>query len=223
VTGRDAGLRGRGLAVEAGTRLLSGLDLDVAPGEVCAVTGASGVGKTTLLRALAGLIDFAEGEVRLGGQIPADIGWPTFRRRVVYVAQRPALHEESVEATLARPFRYRSAKGAFSAGRAEELLARVGVGAERLSQEARSLSVGQQQRVCVVRGLLVEPEFLLADEPTSALDAEAVRAVEELLREEAHLRQMGVLVVTHDAAQAERFCDRRIDLGPFAAPEKAIG
>lgn len=204
-----------GLTVASnGVRLLERLDLTVEAGEVVGLTGRSGCGKTTLLRAVAGLIDPVEGEVKLDGRRAEDLGWPAYRRRVVLVDQRPVLLDATVRANLDRPFRYNVAETGFPAERAAELLDRLELGSHRMLQDARSLSVGQQQRVCLIRALLVEPAVLLLDEPTSALDQESLSAVESLIREQAHGRGLACLIVTHDIVQIERWCDRRVDLTP---------
>ncbi len=209
----------RDLAVSAGgVPLLAGVGLALEPGEAVGVVGPSGSGKTTLLRALALLSDPVRGEVTLRGRGPADWGYPEWRRRVSLVAQRPELLDDTVRQNLARPFGYRTSLGAFPEERAKRALAELGLD-DRLDQAAPTLSEGQQQRVSLVRALLVEPDVLLLDEPTSALDARAVRAVEALVTRDVSERGAAALVVTHDAEQAERWCDRVVDLARFAAGE----
>ncbi len=152
------------------------------------------------------------------------MGWPQYRRRVVLVTQQPALLNESVEANLARVFSYRVSNRAFPKDEARELLDRLEVGAHRLDQPARSLSVGQQQRVCLVRALLIRPAVLLLDEPAGALDAEAVALVEDVLRQVmAEGRLDGILLVTHDRDQIERLCDESLDLSPHRVGAGAVG
>jgi len=206
-------LRLRGLAVAAGSRpLLSDLDLTLAPGERVALSGPSGSGKTTLLRTITGLIDPAAGTVELNGSCPDELRWPCFRRRTVLVEQRPVLLAGSVRDNLARPFSYRSATSAFPAARAEELLTRLGLSEDVLAQEATSLSQGEQQRICLVRAVLLEPQVMLLDEPTSALDEGATAAVEALVSTETETRGAAALIVTHNRDQSHRWCHRIHDL-----------
>jgi ABC-type multidrug transport system ATPase subunit len=207
-----------------GIALLEGLDLVLNEGELVALNGPSGCGKTTLLRAISGLIDPLDGRVLLDGRNPDDIGWPSFRRRVTLVDQRPVMFDDTVRGNLERPFSYKtSGNSLFSAQRAEELLDKLRVGANRLNQDARSLSMGQQQRVAIVRALLTSPDVLLLDEPTSALDPDAVSIVEETIVNQSKDSGRAALVVTHDITQAERLCDRVLDLTPHIVRGKGEG
>ena len=206
-------LRARGLTIGIGDApLLSNVGLDAARGELVAVVGPSGAGKTTLLRALAGLIPATSGEVTLDGRSPTEIGWPNYRRSVVYVAQQPALLDTTVAANLERPFSYTGNDKPFPVDTAKRWLDQLRVGSGRLNQSACSLSVGQQQRVSLVRALLVEPDFILLDEPTSGLDEDTSARTEQLLCQLADGGDLGGLVVTHDKALAERLCQRVVDI-----------
>jgi len=202
----------RDLVVAAGgTPLLVDVSLRVAAGESVALRGPSGCGKTTLLRAVAGLDDPAAGEVLLDARPPASWGWTSFRRAVVLTSQTATMLPGTVRENLARPFEYAVADGEFPRDRAAELLEALDVGRGRMEQDAGTLSVGQLQRVALVRALLVAPRVLLLDEPTSALDEDAAGRVEELLRRE-RSRGLALLVVTHDPGQAGRVADRVLDL-----------
>jgi len=210
-----------GLSVSAGGRVLvSGVGITLENGGMVALCGPSGCGKTSLLRAVAGLDDLAGGQVLLNGSTPGEIGWPGFRRRVVLVDQRPVLLPGSVRDNLALPFTYAVSAGTpFPEGEARALLETFGVTGERFTQEARTLSQGQQQRVCLARAFLLKPEVLLLDEPTSALDPEAVSSVEGSLITETRRRGLSALIVTHDREQARRLCDRTVDLSDYGAVE----
>lgn len=197
--------------------LLRGLSLSIDAGGLDAVTGPSGCGKTTLLRTLAGLVDPLAGEMagealmdaRDGAR--ASITMPWQRRRVVYVQQHAVMLDGSVQANLARPFGYRSALGSahktteaadpgWPHERAMAMLGALGVEASHMHAAAKQLSVGQRQRVALVRALLIKPVVLLLDEPTAGLDEAAARAVWRLLRDEVQERGLAVLVASHDVA-----------------------
>ena len=204
----------------AGKPLLEGLTIALQAGDIVALRGRSGLGKTTLLRTLAGLVPALAGQLSLGGKSPEEHGWPAFRRRVGYLSQRTALIEGSVADNLALPFRYRSASGAtLDEDRARDLLARVGLdGTEIWHRRARDLSEGEKQRVCFVRALLVEPDVLLLDEPTSALDPASTVALESEIAD--LLERAAVLLVSHDPAQSDRLGARVVDLGVHAATRR---
>lgn len=206
----------RSFAVSAGgIPLVSGIDLFLEKGEMVALCGPSGSGKTTLLRCVAGLEDPTAGTVEIDGVSPGELGWPGFRRKVVLVDQRPVLLPGTVEDNLLLPFSYSVSREDFPRKEALALLDAFGVSSERFSQEARSLSQGQQQRVCLARAFLLKPDVLLLDEPTSALDPEAVSSVERTLVTETRRRGLSALIVTHDREQARRLCDRALDLSRY--------
>jgi putative ABC transport system ATP-binding protein len=209
----------RDLAVARdGAVLLRGLDLELEHGDFVAVLGPSGSGKSTLLLAIAGLIDPAAGAVLLDGKSPQDWGYPAFRRRVVYVPQKPALLDTTVRVNLERVFSYRSAVEArFDSAEAEAMLERFHLPRTYLDKQAHDLSVGEQQRICLIRSLLIEPRVLLLDEPTSALDVENREFAEQLLREAAREHDVAALVVTHDRQQAERLCSRIVEMEAYRA------
>ena len=177
-------------------------DLEVAGGEIVALRGPSGSGKSLLLRALADL-DPAEGEVTLGGTAREAIPAPEWRRRVAFVPAESGWWADRVGAH-------------FSDG--AELVEALGLPREALDWEVGRLSTGERQRLAIARALAVEPEVWLLDEPTAALDAEAAGRVEMLIRE-GRDNGAAILIVTHDAEQARRLADRphRIEAGRLAA------
>ena len=212
------------LAIRAGGKgLLEKLEFFVEKGEIVGLTGPSGCGKSTLLRAICGLIDAEAGEICLEGRSPEAWGWPHFRRRLILVTQKPVLTDTTVAENLMRPFAYRGSEGAvFPESRARTLLAKLKLDG-RMDQAARSLSVGEQQRLCLVRALLLEPKILLLDEPTSALDEISVHLVENLVAGEAAAGRLGALVVSHDRAQVSRWCHRHLDLTNYRVRDDRNG
>jgi ABC-type iron transport system FetAB ATPase subunit len=212
------------LAVQAGgVSLLRDVSLTLHAGQRLALVGPSGCGKTTFLRCLTGLDEPSAGGVELDGQTGEVMGFPQLRRRMVLLDQRPTLFDESVVANLRHPFSYAAAECDFPEDRARALLDRLGLGAGRWEQDALSLSVGQQQRLCLIRALLVEPAVLLLDEPTSALDPESIDTVEQLIEESCHQRGLSALIVSHDRAQASRWCHDIVDLSPFVVAPSELG
>ena len=211
-----------GLAVDAGERaLLRGVPFRVESGETLAILGPSGAGKTTLLRAVATLGPLRAGELRLDGDDPATVGWPQWRRALVLVTQRPVLLPATVEDNLRQAFQLATAgTDRFDLERALRLFDRLALPRTRMARPARELSVGEQQRVCLVRALIVARRGLLLDEPTSALDSASMGATEALLAEEIAARGLCCLLVTHDLDQARRLGARDLDLGGWLVTEE---
>ena len=185
----------------AGRRILDGLTATIPAAGITVVSGPSGAGKTTLLRLCNRLEVPDAGIIYYGGQPLDELDPLVLRRRVGMVFQRPTPFPGTVADNLAiaRP----------DAGTDElsTLLERVALDPGLLGQEARTLSGGELQRMCLARTLVTRPETLLLDEPTSALDAQPKQVFEATAR---HLAAQGITIiwVTHDDAQAARVADR---------------
>lgn len=197
-----------------GPALFDGLSLNVDRGQAVGVIGRSGWGKSTLLRSIAGLIDPIGGTIMLEGQTPGELGWPNFRRRVSLVPQRPVVWEGSVASNLERALSFRAVNARLDAERARQMLTALGLSGV-WDTSAVNLSEGERQRVCLVRTLLLQPDVLLLDEPTSALDSDSVDRVEALLLQSMREAGLGLLIATHDRAQAGRLCSQVIDLARY--------
>jgi len=210
-----AGIEIRGLtkAFRAGLRVLEGVDLDVADGQLVVLVGPSGSGKTTLLRLVAGLDQPTQGTIRLGGNDLA--GVPPHRRNVALVFQNLALYSHlSVADNLAfgrnherRSSRERQNVERGTKQRIAEVAQMLGIN-HLLNRFPAELSGGEQQRVALGRAIVRRPSALLLDEPLSSLDAPVRR---DLRRELKRLqRQLGVptIYVTHDQAEALLLGDR---------------
>ena len=184
-------------------RVLDGVCLSVKRGEVAAVIGPSGGGKSTLLRCINGLESFQQGEVSVDtlrlkpGDGHAALQLRQLRRRVGMVFQQFNLfpHMTVMENVLAGPRFVLGRSRAEAELEARRLLDRVGLG-DKLDARPEQLSGGQQQRVAIARALAVRPEAILFDEPTSALDP---RMAGEVLSVIADLAKSGqtMIVVTH--------------------------
>lgn len=204
-TSASAGLSVRGLAVTYGDlRAVDGVDLEVAAGEVVALLGASGSGKSSLLRAVAGLEDVAAGEVAWDGRSMVRV--PVHRRGFGLMFQDGQLFEHrDVGSNIA--YGLTGLPRAERSERVREMLELVGLpGFER--RRVTTLSGGQAQRVALARALAPAPRLLLLDEPLSALD----RALREQLATDVRtiLRRGGTtaLYVTHDQDEAMTVADR---------------
>lgn len=196
-----------GVVVLRGTRRILDLaDLAVDAGEVAVVEGASGCGKTTLLRAVATLIPRDGGTVRLGNVDDSAISPVVYRRRVAYVPQQPPMLEGTVHDNVCTGPRLAGLKT--DLGAVVSLLDRVGLAADLAPREARGLSGGERQRVALARALANRPEFLLLDEPTAALDPASAEHVIDLVRALGQ-QGLGVIVVTHIEEHARGLADSR--------------
>jgi putative ABC transport system ATP-binding protein len=182
--------------------VLDGVDFRAETGCVTALVGASGSGKTSLLRCMVGLDPAAAGAVLYEGASIQSLDPCELRRRVALVAQAPVLLPGDVRENLL----YARADADAAAA-----LAAVGLDAGLLEREAEQLSGGERARVAIARALVHQPRVLLLDEPTASLHAEAAADIERLIRSLAS-GGMAIVVVTHDAAQAERLADAELRL-----------
>lgn len=203
-------------------KVLDGVDLHVARGELVSLLGPSGCGKSTLLRMVAGFIDVDEGRIDIAGQDVTHV--PTHRRNVGIVHQSHALWPHmTVAENVAFGLEMRKVKRPRREQLVSEMLEVVGLSGfeRRLPPE---LSGGQQQRVALARALVIEPQVLLLDEPLSSLDAN----LRVYLRAEIRRIQkdLGVttIFVTHDREEAMAVSDRIVLLqgGRIAQQGSAI-
>lgn len=174
------------------------VDLVIEEGECVSVMGASGAGKTLLLRAIADL-DPHEGTVRLDGVTCAETPAPEWRAKVEMLPSESAWWADTVAPHFPPDF-------------PGDALEPYGFEAEALSWSVQRLSTGERQRLAVARLLARHPEALLLDEPTASLDADNVERVEAVLAAYRQEHETPVLWVSHDAEQAARVASRRFDL-----------
>jgi len=197
--------------------ILNGATLTAKPGEMTALVGPSGGGKSTLLRCINGLEPFHSGRIEIFGHslsgtqgkpVPFAVLQP-IRRQVGMVFQQFHLfpHLTAIQNVMCGAIHAAGKSKAEAEKRAKELLAQVNLTAHADKKPA-SLSGGQQQRVAIARALAVDPLAILFDEPTSALDPDMVGEVLEAMRGLA-TRGLTMIVVTHDidlARQAQAVC-----------------
>lgn len=185
-------------------RVLDGATLTAAPGQLTALVGPSGGGKSTLLRCINGLEPFQSGTIEafghtlVGGQTAPQATLQKLRQTVGMVFQQFNLfpHMTALQNVMSGPVHALGKSKAEAAAKAESLLERVGL-KDKLHSKPGNLSGGQQQRVAIARALAVEPSAILFDEPTSALDPQMVGEVLAVMRDLAASGQT-MIVVTHD-------------------------
>ena len=210
-------LRGLGIAFGEGasrTEVLQHLDLDVSRGEFVAIVGASGVGKSTLLRILMGLAKPSQGTVH----VTAAPG--TGRTMAMVFQDARLLPWRRILANVCFGLEKLSLSASERRTRAERALARVGL-RETATRFPHQLSGGQRQRVALARALAVDPAILLMDEPFSALDVATREALQDDLMRIQRETGKTVLFVTHDIDEAVFLADRVVALGGRPGEVKA--
>ncbi|HYW69099.1 MAG TPA: phosphate ABC transporter ATP-binding protein [bacterium] len=202
-------------------RALNGISLDIPDRKITAIIGPSGCGKSTLLRSFNRLLDFDE-DVRVEGQVIVDgenVYDPStevthIRKKMGLLSQRPHPLPMSIYDNVAYGPRVH---GVRDRRRLDALVKKHlqesslwGEVKDRLNTPASKLSIGQQQRLCLARGLAVEPATILADEPSSALDPASSQRIEQRFME--LRRHYTIVIVTHIIRQARRLADRVVFL-----------
>lgn len=202
-----------GLTVAYGDQIvLNGFSMFLERGEIVAVTGASGSGKSSLIRAVLGFVSLRNGEISLDG-VPIKSGnMSVLRHRVAYLPQDISFSYEWVDEALKMPFSFRCNKGRkVTSEMWADCFSRLGLDCGIMDKRMSEISGGQRQRVMLAVADMLDRDIVLLDEPTSALDAESVGLVVNFLKSMSG-RGKGVIVVTHDKALVSQ-CDRVINIG----------
>ena len=176
-------------------------------GKITGLVGDNGAGKSTLLRLIAGLdLDYS-GQIYYDGKL---LSKPLYQQMTM-VFQTPYLLKRSVYDNIAYPLQIRHRSAAEIRQKTEAMIARLGI--EKLAEQyAHRLSGGESQKVALARALIFEPDLVLLDEPMSGIDAASVRFMEEMIQEYVREYHKTVIMITHNARQAQELCDRIVHL-----------
>lgn len=187
----------RELSLAAGGRtVVSDFSLTVEEGGRAVISGPSGAGKTTVLKAMMGFLEPLGGEIEVAGlRLDGRSVWQA-RREMAYVPQELDMGDGTVRDVLLRPFRYRAASAlSWDEGRARELLAEFDLEEDVLGEEVKGLSGGEKRRVALVAALLLKRPLLVLDEITAGLDRERKKTLLERLKRR---KGLTVLAASHD-------------------------
>ena len=191
-------------------RVFENLSFSVYAGEHIALTGASGVGKSTLLRCLLGLVEPNAGEIVIDGEVlNAKSVW-NLRGQMAFVPQEADLGVGATREFIERPFKYRiNFEKAKNLENLSNYMQALGLDLKLLDSKVGSLSGGEKQRMALVSALLLDRPILLLDEVASALDSDSAKLVFNLL---AGLKEKTIIGVVHDGAKMP-FATREIGIG----------
>ncbi|MBD2580548.1 ATP-binding cassette domain-containing protein [Oscillatoria sp. FACHB-1406] len=197
------------LAAPIGAALiLRELSFAIAPHERIALIGASGAGKTSLLRLLNRLSEPTQGAIFLEGQPLARLNPIQLRREVVLVAQEPKLLGMTVAEALAYPLKLQQLPAGEIRERVRRWCDRLHLPAQWGERRDLQLSAGQRQLCAIARGLIMQPKVLFLDEPTSALDFGTAQHLLQVLGEASDNREMTVVMANHHLEQSQQWCSR---------------
>lgn len=199
------------VSMQFGTTLLfSGFNLTLDKNETVGITGPSGSGKSTILRIANNLLTPTKGTVTFRGTSVSAYDPRQLRRQMILVPQEASMFPGTIRDNLTWGLSIH--KLSATEDMLSSILEEVNLDGGSLDSVAGNLSGGEKQRVGLARALLLEPAALLLDEPTSALDEESTLIVEATIEKIITEHNIGVVIVTHNKAQARRFTDRVIEI-----------
>jgi putative ABC transport system ATP-binding protein len=189
-----------------GNSIFRNINFNVQPGQIFALVGGSGTGKTTLLKTINRLIDIDSGSIILNEESIQNLDPIELRRRAGMILQTPTMLDGTVKDNIEYGLQVRNDLDDKNQ-RVFKSAKDAGLSIGFLKKNAMKLSGGEQQRVALARLLVLEPEVLLLDEPTAALDPKLTYMIEETIQNLCRLRNLMIIWVTHNHAQARRVGD----------------
>jgi ABC-type methionine transport system ATPase subunit len=196
--------------VKEGNAVLDGVELEINGGEITALIGPSGAGKTSLLRLLNRLDDPVAGQVLYRARPLNDYPVRELRRQVGFVFQTPVMFPGSVRDNLREASALAEKSETGLEARVLEVMALADLETSLADRDGERLSVGQKQRVNIARALMTQPEVLLMDEPTSALDPETADRLMETVKRLGREKGLTVVMITHRLSEARRASDSTV-------------
>ncbi|MCL2412596.1 MAG: ATP-binding cassette domain-containing protein [Bacteroidales bacterium] len=185
--------------------VLKDINIEFSPQKIHVLLGPSGGGKSSLLRLLNALIDPNSGEISYNNLIYSQTHPKEIRKKIGMVFQKPALFDGTVYDNLIWSLKVQ--KLPINKPKIENMLSQLDIPTDYLAKDIENLSVGEQQRVCIVRTLLANPDVILFDEPTSALDPQRAKKVLELIQQINTHYQKTIVLVSHDVDTAIDIAD----------------
>jgi len=185
--------------------VLKDITIEFLPQKIHVLLGPSGGGKSSLLRLLNALMDPNFGEISYNSMIYSQTHPKEIRKKIGMVFQKPALFDGTVYDNLIWSMKMQ--KTLIDKAMIESRLSQLDIPIDYLDKEIENLSVGEQQRVCIVRTLLANPDVILFDEPTSALDPQRAKKVLELIKQINTQYQKTIVLVSHDIDTAIDIAD----------------
>ncbi|MCG8564913.1 MAG: ATP-binding cassette domain-containing protein [Desulfobacterales bacterium] len=197
-------------------KAVNDVSLDVHRGETLSVVGESGCGKSTLARVIMGLYAPNAGEIRYQGERIDHLShdqWLPYRRKMQMIFQDPYASlnpRKTVRQTLEEPLRFHNPAmtGAEVRDKIDDIMSQVGVDPAWITRYPHEFSGGQRQRISIARGLILDPQFIVADEPVSALDVSIQAQILKLLMELREKRNLTYLFITHDLSVVHHISTR---------------
>lgn len=186
--------------------ILHDISFTIEAGDRIGILGPSGSGKTSLFRILNSLMSPTQGEILYKNKNIRDYAPTELRRQVGYILQKPYLFGTTVQENLFYPFELRNQMPDLH--EIGHYLASVNLPEITLEKKNTALSGGEQQRIALIRSLLIKPEIVLLDEITAALDEENTLLLEKLIMAEQQTRNITLLFITHNIPQAKRLAKK---------------